>query len=570
MTSMVLPQERMSLKVLIWSGSLATLLITPFLSLDPINLPKMLVVVTGASLLLTYLAINFKELLKIQSTLFVTTLTFIILLTTALLTNQAPWADQFWGTWGRSTGYLTYFAFIVFMLSGALLTSKNEPRILQQVFERVSYFISAYAFLQALDLDPVAWSQKAMVATLGNINFMSSFLGLASISFLSRLVAETISITAKTHYSALLALNLSLIWISGSIQGIAIFAAGATTIVAMVLRKKTDFKKAIFWLLFTIPQGTLIFLGTAGIGPLSLLRQETVIFRLDYWLAGINMTKENWINGVGIDAYGDYYQQYRDIAAVLRTGPQRVTNTAHNIFLDVSTGSGLLAGLAFLLIFAITLRVIFSMLKTGNFTATDVAIAGIFIGFVIFCLISINQIGVGIWGFIFMGYLQGWNGRQKNGYINRKLDQERSISKKFVPKPTLNVMPKMSTAIFGVLGLTLTLMPNITDVQMLSAVKSKNYDVMLEVVSKSSATQAHKDRYLNSMLEEGREIEAYEFALKALQSNPRSELALRVIGSHQGAPKSLRITSLEQLIKQDPNNEDLKRYIRGLINELDQ
>ena len=565
---MTFSHARFSLFVLLGSGSLATLLITPFLSLDPINLPKMLVVVTGASLLLTYLAINFKELLKDQSVIFVTSSTFMGLLTIALLANPAPWADQLWGTWGRSTGYLTYFAFILFMLSAALLTRENETRILQQIFERVSYLISGYALLQTLDLDPIAWSQKAMVATLGNINFMSSFLGLASISFLSRLVTETIPIAAKAHYSILLALNLSLIWISGSIQGIAIFAAGAATIVAMVLRKKTDFRKAVFWLLFTIPQGALVFLGTAGIGPLSLLRQDTVIFRRDYWLAGINMTRENWLNGVGIDAYGDYYQQYRDLAAVVRTGPQRVTNTAHNIFLDVSTGSGLLAGLSFLFIFVITFRVIFSMLKTGNFTSTDVAVAGIFIGFVIFCLISINQIGVGIWGFIFMGYLQGWNGRQKNGHSNRKLDQDRSISKKFVPKPTLNVMPQMSTAIFGVLGLTLSLMPNITDVQMLSAVKSKKYDVMLEVVSKSSATQAHKDRYLNSMLEEGRETEAYEFALTVFQSNPRSDLALRVIGSHEGAPKNLRITSLEQLIKQDPNNLELSQNIRGLINSL--
>lgn len=567
---MTFSHARFSLFVLLGSGSLATLLITPFLSLDPINLPKMLVVVTGASLLLTYVAINFKELLRGQSVIFATSATFIVLLTIALLTNPAPWADQLWGTWGRSTGYLTYFAFILFMLSAAVLTRENETRTLQQIFERVSYLISGYALLQTLDLDPIAWSQKAMVATLGNINFMSSFLGLASISFLSRLVAETISITAKAHYTFLLALNLTLIWISGSIQGLAIFAAGAATIVAMVLRKKTDFRKAVFWLLFTIPQGALVFLGTAGIGPLSLLRQDTVIFRRDYWLAGINMTKENWLNGVGIDAYGDYYQQYRDLTAVIRTGPQRVTNTAHNIFLDVSTGSGLLAGLSFLFIFVITCRVIFSMLKTGNFTSTDVAVAGIFIGFVIFCLISINQIGVGIWGFIFMGYLLGWNGRQKNGHSNRKLDQERRISKKFVPKPTLNVMPKMSTAIFGVLGLTLSLMPNITDVQMLSAAKSKKYDVMLEVVSKSSATQAHKDRYLNSLLEEGRETEAYEFALTVLQSNPRSDLALRVIGSHEGAPKNFRITSLEQLIKQDPNNLELSQNIRGLINSLDE
>ena len=63
---MMFSQARFSLIVLLGSGSLATLLITPFLSLDPINLPKMLVVVTGASLLLTHLAINFNELLREQ------------------------------------------------------------------------------------------------------------------------------------------------------------------------------------------------------------------------------------------------------------------------------------------------------------------------------------------------------------------------------------------------------------------------------------------------------------------------------------------------------------------------
>ena len=566
---MMFSQARFSLIVLLGSGSLATLLITPFLSLDPINLPKMLVVVTGASLLLTHLAINFNELLREQPVIFVTSSTFIVLLTIALLTNPAPWADQLWGTWGRSTGYLTYFAFIVFMLSAALITSKSESRVTLQVFERVSYFISGYALLQALDLDPIAWSQKAMVATLGNINFMSSFLGLASISFLTRLLVEKLSITAKIHYSFLLLLNLSLIWISGSIQGLAIFASGGTTLVAMVLRRRTDLKRAIYWLLFTIPLGAMVFFGTAGIGPLATLRQETVIFRRDYWLAGINMTKENWLNGVGIDTYGDYYQQYRDLDAVVRTGPQRVTNTAHNIFLDVSSGAGLLAGLSFLAIFAITFRVILNMFKTGDFTSTDLAIVGIFIGFVIFCLISINQIGVGIWGFIFMGYLQGWRGRQKIDGMSQSQNVMRRNSREGVGEDSFKAFPGLFTILLGLSGFILSLTPNITDARMLAAAKSENFDVMLDVVSNGSASQAHKDKYINFMLQRGRDAEAYEFALKTLELNQRNELALRVIGSYEGAPKNLRVASLEKLIEQDPNNLDSVKGIQSLIKALD-
>jgi O-antigen ligase len=567
---MMLSQAKFSLIVLLGSGSLATLLITPFLSLDPINLPKMLVVVTGASLLLTYLALNFKDLLKDQLVIFVTSSTFIALLTIALLTNPAPWADQLWGTWGRSTGYLTYFAFIVFMLSVALLTRKSESRIIQQVFDRVSYVISGYALLQALDLDPIAWSQKVMVATLGNINFMSSFLGLASISFLSRLLGEKLSITARVHYSLILLLNFSLIWISGSIQGLAIFASGGTTLVAMVFRKRTSLKKATYWLLLTIPLGVIVFLGTAGIGPLAMLRQETVIYRRDYWFAGINMTKENWLNGVGIDTYGDYYQQYRDLDAVVRTGPQRVTNTAHNIFLDVSSGAGLLAGLSFLAIFAITFRVILTMFKTGNFTSTDLAIAGIFIGFVIFCLISINQIGVGVWGFIFMGYLQGWRGRQNTDGMSESQNVMRRNAKRGVGEDTFRAFSGLITILFGLSGFILSLTPNITDARMLSAVKSENFEVMLDVVSSGSASQAHKEKYINFMLQRGRDAEAYEFALKTLELNQRNELALRVIGSYEGAPKNLRAASLEQLIKQDPNNLDSVKGIQGLIKALDE
>jgi hypothetical protein len=53
------------------------------------------------------------------------------------------------------------------------------------------------------------------------------------------------------------------------------------------------------------------------------------------------MIGANSLNGVGLDSYGDFYRPFRSLEAVTRTGPQRVTNTAHNIFLDVTTGAGL-------------------------------------------------------------------------------------------------------------------------------------------------------------------------------------------------------------------------------------
>jgi O-antigen ligase len=538
----------------------------------------MLVLVTGASLLLVTVLASARSLVGIN-TLFVSlALAFVVALMIAFLSNPAPYAQQLWGVWGRSTGLLTYIAFVVVLLSTITFSFKSEERTFRQVFERLSYFITAYTLIQAGDIDPINWSQKAMVATLGNINFMSSFLGLASISFLSRLLIEKLPITAKSHYLILISTNLFLIWISGSIQGVAVFAAGASIILAFAIRRNLDFKRVIYWLISIIPVGAISFLGVAGLGPLSMLRQETVIYRRDYWLAGIVMTQKNWFDGVGIDSYGDYYEQYRDLEAVVRTGPQRVTNTAHNIFLDVSSGAGVLAGLAFFAMFVLTIARIIKVLNRGEFDPSLASFSGMFVGFVIFSLISINQIGVGVWGFVFMGYVIGAGARQEllsNNSLSKK-DPEKEGSKKYPDAGRGIENSKVSrnllfvvTLLVGAFGFFSTLIPFRTDVNMLAAVRAKDFESMRIVASRDSATTFHREKYMILLSDAGRELEAYEFALSEYERNPRSGITLRVIAYTEQASKELRVGALERLIERDPNNSELVTYARDLLKQLE-
>ena len=569
---------RFGLIVLIVTSTITTLAISPFSSYDPINAPKMLVLVSGASLLLIPLLASLRSLVGINTLFISLVLALVSALLVAFLRNPAPYAQQLWGVWGRSTGLLTYIAFVVVLLSTMLFSFKSEGKTLRQVFERLSYFIAAYTLIQAGDIDPINWSQKAMVATLGNINFMSSFLGLASISFFSRLLIEKLPITAKAHYLILISTNLFLIWISGSIQGVAVFAAGASIILAFAIRRNLDFKRVIYWLLSIIPVGAISFLGVAGLGPLSMLRQETVIFRRDYWLAGIVMTKENWLDGVGIDSYGDYYEQYRDLEAVVRTGPQRVTNTAHNIFLDVSSGAGVLAGLAFFAMFVLTIARIIKVLNRGEFDPSLASFSGMFVGFVIFSLISINQIGVGVWGFVFMGYVIGAGARQEllsNNSLSKK-DPEKEGSKKYPDAGRGIENSKVSrnllfvvTLLVGAFGFFSTLIPFRTDINMLAAVRAKDFESMRIVASRDSATTFHREKYMTLLLDAGRELEAYEFALSEYERNPRSGITLRVIAYTEQASKELRVDALERLIERDPNNSDLVTYARDLLKQLE-
>ena len=130
--------------IILSTASLATLAISPGLGYDPINLPKMIIVVTGASILLIPLLRNYLELLKSNSLFTLSTLFLSLTMIIAFFTNSAPLSQQLWGVWGRSTGLLTYLSFIICMLSAALLTSQGDTPAIRQTFERLSYFITFY------------------------------------------------------------------------------------------------------------------------------------------------------------------------------------------------------------------------------------------------------------------------------------------------------------------------------------------------------------------------------------------------------------------------------------------
>jgi hypothetical protein len=122
--------SRLGPLALIATPSITTLAISPFSSYDPINLPKMVVLVTGASLLLVPLLASLRSLVSINSVFISLVLAFVVALLVAFLRNPAPYAQQLWGVWGRSTGLLTYIAFVVVLLSTILFPLSQKKGLL--------------------------------------------------------------------------------------------------------------------------------------------------------------------------------------------------------------------------------------------------------------------------------------------------------------------------------------------------------------------------------------------------------------------------------------------------------
>lgn len=557
-----------------------TVVVNPWSAYDPINLPKLLVISTGAAYMLGWVIFNIKSASRSHSSLIILAVAFLTSLIIAFFTNSSPWYQQFWGVWGRATGLFAYISFLVILLAAHLMASTQTLKQTRVIFERVGYFITFYTLLQLLALDPINWSQKLMVATLGNINFMSSFLGLTAISYTSRFLMEKSNLSSKLYFVFMVSLNLYLIVVSKSIQGLGVLFAGVAMLLTFLIRRNSGFLKSIFFLTSSIMIGIFALAGTAGFGPLSILQQETVLFRIDYWQSGLNMLISNPLNGIGIDSYGDYYREYRSLEAVTRTGPQRVTNTAHNIFLDIFSGAGLIAGLLFLAIMLLAALAALKSLKL-NFKDSDFPVfVAMWLGFIVFCLISINQIGLGVWGFLFTGLITGTManyqsevkavegqeklGKSKGGKVNAGRNQG------FEPtlKNSQNSRPAevLLSLLLALAAFVIAVIPNISDARFLAAIRNPDLQRALELVDDVGVQDFHKEQLIGRLAQQGRQEDSLRLALAVIETNPRNWQAWVEIIVNEKASRAQKEVAANRLLALDPNNKLFQEEVKSLLN----
>lgn len=567
-------------KAVLFGGVGSTLVINPWFQLDPINIPKMVFMVTISAFLAPRVIVSMKKISKLDLLVIMLVIFFLLTLTFAISQSNVSITQQFWGTWGRSTGFATYVAFLTFFLACLFLSNVSFRAKARLVFERVGYVVSGYAVIQWAELDPVNWSQKALVSTLGNINFMSSLVGLASISYVARVFFERCAINTKIFFLSMITVNVLLITSSNSIQGIAIFLAGTVLINTFYLRNRRSFGVSAVFLLSSSALGLLGLLGTASIGPLRFLVQETVIFRTDYWRTAVRMTMENPWSGVGLDSYGDFYRFYRDDAAILRTGPQRVTNTAHNIFLDISSGAGVFALLFLVALFSITIYVILKGLSRNSFDKDSIFWSSLFVGFIVFCLISINQIGVGIWGFIAMGIVIG-NARTSEGSKEETLVQKserinkhnsslfNSKAKKIAGKstefqrfPSLLGGAQLSIAL---IALVLAGQQAHIDSSLYGAIRNGNLDAAYKISFASVAQDQHRQITFMKLQEAGRQQDALKLAQRAVKLNDRSWQGWVFIVYSDASSNDEKREAALKLLKLDPKNSLVRQELLPVL-----
>jgi O-antigen ligase len=459
----------------------ATLAITPWATVDPINVPKLAVIALGGLITLGALLFNAKALFaRKHRTVQVLISLFVLDLTIVLFFAGTNPYQEFFGTYGRSTGFVAYIALASLMLGAIVVATSNFISTFARYLLIVGGLSIGYGLLQVVGADPIKWASlySPVIGFLGNPNFQSSFVGFSGILAFGCICSKELKISWRVAYYAYLLVGAFVILKTESQQGFLVLAGGIA-IVGMIWISRSEFKVLTIPALIVSGIGTVfVALGSLNSGPLaSLLYKASVTYRGDYWRAGWKMTMEHPFLGVGLDSYGDWYRRTRTLEATLRRGPEVISNAAHNVLLDFSANGGFPLVIIYLALMVLVVISAIKLLKRS--TGFDPAIAGliaVWIAYQAQSIISLNQLGLAVWGWIISGLIIGYeiNTREKEVPIEVRPPVSKGRNVKKSVNESVSAKTLMSMVAGGVVGLLVGLPPFIASAQFKSAYTSGN------------------------------------------------------------------------------------------------
>ena len=539
-------------------GPVTTLAINPWTNFDPISVVKLSVISTFSFLAL-FLILSNREITKsVDKSLKICLGVFVFSLCSSFLFSGAPMDQQFWGVFGRSTGLLAYLSLGILLFATAALCDVNFYLKLVFVLILTAIPMDLYCFIQLTGNDPIGWSSFETFGTLGNVNFLSAYLGMVSVAIVAYLVSWDAPIRIKSFFVILLLSNIFIVQSTGSVQGLFVFVVGVVVVIFIKLKqmKLINLAQLGFVVMVTL-MGIPTIAGLANKGPFApFLFQNSNLLRADYWHAGLEMTQRHPFFGVGMDTYGDWYREARGEISTLRGSPDRTANTAHNIFLDISSNGGFPLLIAYSALVFCALQASFRVYKRlgGQEHPIFVALFATWCGYQVQALVSINQLGVGVWGWLLTGALIGYERSQRNSSDPfTKPIHRRNFKAKLLPA---------YSAIMGIAGMGLGFIfawfPLNADSNYYSATKSRDISKIYSSAEALGSTAWHRAGAINYAYQSQAWDKAQELAFKMTEKNSRDFFGWRYLLYAPNSSAELKSSALAKLRELDPYNPEFK------------
>ena len=536
-------------KTIIFALYSTTLLIAPTSLYDYVNIPKLVMLtIFGVTALLIMLT-SIRQSIKITTNLYLILVSlFIIFAVSSSLFSKMSITEAFYGINGRYNGFLTFFMFMILMVSSAVYSSEKFYSKIIISITILGTISAIYGVIQYLSLEPLNPIAKygSMIGFFGNPNFLSAYLAMTGVATFSLLFIFWDSMLRRLLILSSLAVTTFVLLKINSSQGILIFVFTCMLFFVIILNKKYGLKK-ISYLLSSmfITASLLSILDIFQISPWKpILYEYSISARGDFWRTAINIGKGNLLNGVGLDGYRDNYRIYRDLVAATRD-PSTPVNSSHNLLLDFFVGGGLPLLLVYLLLMFLTFKSAIRNL-TYSFDVKYASIFCIWVAYQLQSLVSINQISIGTIGWVLTGVLIGNKRSSTFNVIDINSNQDRQAK----------LVLLRSGGVF--LGLVLTLPLYVSDANFRTSVISGDISGLMRNIDKWPKSVERNNLTTNILFAVNNQEFAERSARMAIKLNPNNFEAWANLYKITTLSNNEKATIYSKLKELDPLNPTLK------------
>ena len=533
-------------KIATFAPLVITLFVTPLSSYDPINIPRLTSLIT-IGFVSALALINWNLLKKGDcKSIFLISAVFVLWILVTSVLNDLNLSEAFYGVTGRQTGTLAYFSLVMLMLVNVINSGSNLNSSTLKTLIIAGYVNGVYGLIQSLNADPFDWINpySPVFGLFGNPNFHASFMGITATAAIALLLKQQNEIKSRLIYVCFILLALLNIYQSKSQQGYLVMLTGISVIVFLWFRSsrysRFNFVYISVWFIGT----TAVILDILQKTPWkSILYKESVSYRGDFWRAGWQMTLDNPIFGVGLDGYRDNFRFYRDQVAADRN-PNAMVDSAHNVFIDISSGGGFpLIVIYVTILFLALISAVKVIKRSDTFDPIFAGIFGSWIAYLAQSLISINQIALAVWGWALTGAIIGYE------IITRDEKQESVLKGKSIG------WLAVSSGI--VIGVAIALLLFLSDLQFRSTVKSGDVIQIQQSVEKWPQSVIRMTLAAKILREGGFADQAFEISTKATNLFPNNFEAWQELYANSNASEKVKLEALQKMKKLDPLNPNL-------------
>jgi hypothetical protein len=421
----------------------------------------------------------------------------------------------------------------------------------------------AYCLWVILFGDFIPWNNPYgnILGTFGNPNFIGAFLGIFFGVQLALGLSKDSSRNFKIGLFFLLPLTLFEIVDSRAIQGRVLAVLSVAIIFFFYLKSRYAPSILYAYSVLVAFAGGLALAGAFQKGPLTeIIYKTSVSLRGQYWLAAWNTGESNPISGVGMDAFGDWYRRARDLRAIELPGINTVVNTAHNVPLDMFAFGGWPLFICYMVLMAIALRSAIRITKKMNsYDGVGVGLITAWVCYQTQSIISINQIGLAVWGWALSGCLIGYD-RYLTQVENVEQKPISVMSKKATKSQTVDAKSTLYVGVFGLLGFIVALPPLAADLSLRGAQVSRDAVKLESTMNPGYFNPLNVQTFnlnIRAFEESGLFDLSHKYALEGVKWNPESYDLWRLLYLIKNATQEERDLSVLNMKRLDPLNPDV-------------